>query len=142
MELPVGLDYAWLACDADGCVARFMNAGEGPVPVVVLANRGFADQADALARGLPFVGGCEMRVRLPDPTDYSRIARRGLFGFDWQDATRTAGRSDRYEIVSRPLRRLRIEELPPELRKLAELVRFEGLRFADSSSIDVGRLVE
>jgi hypothetical protein len=142
VELPVGLDYAWLACDAEGYVARFTNAGEGPIPVVVLANRELADQAEVLTRALPFVDGHEMRVSLPDPTDFSRIARRGLYGFDWQDVTRTTGRSGCYEIVSRPLRSLRVGELPLELRRLAELVRFDGLRFAGSDSICVGGLVE
>jgi hypothetical protein len=142
VELPVGLDYAWLACDAEGYVGRFTNAGEGPIPVVVLANRELSDQAEVLTRVLPFVGGHEMRVSLPDPTDFSRIARRGFYGFDWQDATRTSGRSGCYEIVSRPLQPLRVEELPPELRRLAELVRFDGLRFADSDTICVGGLLK
>ena len=84
MELPVGIDYAWLACDADGHVARFTNAGEGPVPTAVLAVRELADRVDSLTRDLPFVGRHEMRVSLPDPTDFSRLARRGLFGYDWQ----------------------------------------------------------
>ncbi len=142
MELPIGLDYAWLACDAEGHVARFTNAGEGPIPVVVLANRELADRAESLTRVLPFVGDHEMRVSLPDPTDFSQIARRGLYGFDWQDATRTTGRGGCYEIVSRPLRPLRVEELPQELRRLAGVVQFGGLRFADSDTICVGRFLE
>jgi hypothetical protein len=142
LELPVGLDYAWLACDAEGYVARFTNAGKGPIPVVVLANRELADQAEVLTGALPFVGGHEMRVSLPDPTDFSRIARRGLYGFDWRDVTRTTGRSGCYEIVSRPLRSLRVAELPLELRRLAEFVRFDGLRFAGSDTICVGGLVK
>jgi hypothetical protein len=131
-----------LACDADGHVARFTNAGEGPIPLVVLANRELADQAEMLARGLPFVGGHEMRVSLPDPTDFSRIARRGFYGFDWRDATRTVGRTGFYEIVSCPLRPLSVEELPPELRRLAHLVQFDGLRFAASDTICVRSLLE
>jgi hypothetical protein len=142
VELPVGLDYAWLACDAEGYLARFTNAGEGPIPVVVLANRQLADQAEVLTRSLPLVCGHEMQVRLPYPTDFSQIARRGLYGFDWQDATRTTGRSGCYEIVSRPLQPLRVEGLSPELRRLAELVKFDCLRFVDSDSICVGRFME
>src|SRR5262245_66067087 len=83
-----------------------------------------------------------MGVNLPDPTDFSRIARRGLYGFDWQDATRIEGRSGCYEIVSRPLRPLRVEELRPELRRLAELVRFDGIQFADRDTIRVCSFVE
>jgi hypothetical protein len=142
VELPIGLDYAWLACDADGHVGRFTNVAEGPVPAVVLAVRELADRADALTRSLPFVGRHQMRVSLPDPTDFIRLARRGLFGYDWQDATRTTGHTSCYEVVSVPARALRVEELPPEMRQLAELVRFRGLRFADSNTIRVGGLLE
>lgn len=142
MELPIGLDYAWLACDAEGHVARFTNAGVGPIPVVVLANRELADRADLLTRGLPFRGDYDMCVSLPDPTDFSQTARRGLYCFDWEDAHRTAGRSGCYEIVSRPLRALMVDELPQELRRLAELVRFDEVRFADSDPICVGRLLD
>jgi hypothetical protein len=142
VELPIGLDYAWLACDAEGHVARFTNSGQGPIPVVVLANRELADRAESLTRGMPVVGDHEMRVSLPAPTDFSQVARCGLYGFDWQDAARTKDRSGCYEIVSRPLRPLRVEELPQELRRLAGLVLFGDLRFADSDTICVGGLLE
>jgi hypothetical protein len=143
MELPIGLDYAWLACDTEGRVARFTNAGEGPIPIVVIANRELADEAEVLTRNLPFITDQEMRVNLPDPTDFIEIARRGLFGFDWRDATRVpACRLGCYEIVSRPLRPVQVEDLPQELRWLAELVRLPGIRFADSEAINVDRLVE
>jgi hypothetical protein len=95
-----------------------------------------------LTRAVPFVGKAEMRVSLPDPTDFRDIARRGLYGYDWQDATRKARKSGCYEVVSRPLRTIHVKELPPELRQLAEFVRFGKLRFANSDSICVGSLLE
>jgi hypothetical protein len=49
MELPAGIDYAWLACDAENCVARFTNVGEGPIPAVVLGARNLADCAETLS---------------------------------------------------------------------------------------------
>jgi hypothetical protein len=142
MELPIGIDYAWLACDADGYLARFTNAGKGPIPAAVLAVRELADRAELLTRSLPIVGGHEMQISLPNPNDFIDIAQRGLFGYDWQDAARTAGYTGCYEIVSRPLRPLRVEELPLDLRRLAELVRFEGLGFAGCDTVCLGRLQE
>jgi hypothetical protein len=142
VELPIGLDYAWLACDTDEHVARFTNAGAGPVPTAVLAVRELADRTESLVRTLPFVGKYEMRAGLPDSTDFIRIARRGLFGFDWRDGARTAGHSGCYEIVSRPLHPLRLKELPRELQQLAGLVRFESLRFVTSDRICVGAFLE
>jgi hypothetical protein len=141
MELPVGLDYAWLACDAEGRVARFTNAGQGPIPVIVLASREFSDAADSLIRLLPFVGEHEMRVSLPDSSDFSELARRGIYGFDWQDTHRTTARTGCYEIVSRPMRPLWVEDLPPQLRQLAELVRIGSTHFEDSSTICITGLL-
>lgn len=141
MELPAGVDYAWLASDAEGHVARFTNVGEGPVPAAVLGMREMADRAEALCGALPFVGKPVMRVSLPDPTDFRRLARRGLYGYDWQDATRTAGHTGCYELLAVPTLAVRMEELPADLRRLAGLVRFGNLRFADSVAIDVRAIV-
>src|SRR5260370_3186543 len=57
-EFPVGLDFAWLACDAAGHVAVFTNAGTGPIPAAVLAERPAADRSCTLVRDVPRVG-CE-----------------------------------------------------------------------------------
>jgi hypothetical protein len=138
VELPIGLDYDWLASDADGHIARFTTAGLGPIPTAVIA----VGHTESLTRALPFIGDYEMRVTLPDPTDFINIARRGFFGYDWRDAARTARLTKSYEIVSLPLRPVRFEELPPELQQLAGLVRFESLRFMTSDCICVGRLLE
>jgi hypothetical protein len=140
VELPPGIDYAWFACDADGNVARFTNAGIGPIPVAVLNHRKDAERAEGLARSLPRIGQCELLVTLPDSTDFTDIASRGVFAFDWQDAHRTSGRTGCYELVSRPLLPVSIEELPPELRVLAELVRFTDVRFAFADTVPVGTL--
>jgi hypothetical protein len=142
MELPMGLDYAWLGCDAEGHVARFTNAGNGPIPAFLLANRHLADGVEALTRALPVVSDSEILMSLPNPTDFMEIARRGIYGFDWQDATRISGRSGSYEIVSRPRSPLRLAQLPPALLRLVELVRFDGFRFSDSHTIDVASFLE
>jgi hypothetical protein len=142
LKLPVGLDYAWIGCDAVGFVARFTNGGEGPIPASVLAERKLADRAELLIRVLPILGNYELRVSLPDPSDFVGLAERGLFGYDWQDVARTSERSGCYEIVSRPLRPIHYQELSSELQHLAALVRFETLRFAASDSICVSRLFE
>jgi hypothetical protein len=142
VELPVGLDYAWLGCDSVGNVARFTNGGKGPIPAFVLAERNLADRAELLIRVLPILGKCELLVSLPNPSDFVGLAERGLFGYDWQDVARISGRSRCYEIVSRPLRPIHYQELSPELQQLATLVRFETLSFAASDSICVSRLFE
>src|SRR5262249_20308087 len=89
---PHGWDYAWLAVDACGHVAIFTNAGVGPIPVAVLADRKTADRAEELVRQLPERGGCELLVSFPRPDDFIGFARRGLFAYDWTDVSRIVGR--------------------------------------------------
>lgn len=137
LKLPAGLDYAWFGYDADGYVARFTNAGAGPIPVAVLAAREIADRAEGLARLMPFVCEYEMRVNLPDPTDFINTACKGIFTYDWQDVVRTADQSQCYEIVSRPIHPLRIDELPVELQDLAFLAPLAGARFGTDQRICV-----
>jgi hypothetical protein len=140
-QWPFGIDYAWLACDVNGQIARFTNAGDGPIPTAVLDAHQFADRAEMLTRALPIVGEAEMRVSLPDPTDYRDIARRGLYAYDWLHADQSPLRGG-YEIVSRPLRPLLLDELPVDLRQLAELVQFGPLPFRDCDLIYVAALVD
>jgi hypothetical protein len=37
MEFPTGMDYGWLAVDANGCVALFTNAGTDSIDVTAHA---------------------------------------------------------------------------------------------------------
>jgi hypothetical protein len=139
-RFPHGLDYAWLAVDAVGHVAIFTNAGLGPIPAAVLADREKVDRAEELVRQLPERCDYELFVTMPRPDDYVAFARRGLFAYDWEDAHRKTGHTRRYELVTRPNRPVLVEELDPAVATLAELVRFEQLRFAEHSSIEVTEL--
>ncbi|WP_165253251.1 hypothetical protein [Paludisphaera soli] len=134
---PIGLDYAWLATDAEGHVARFTNAGQGPIPKAVLADRRASDQAEALTMALPERGDSLMLVAMPRPDDFVAVACRGLFAYDWQDAHRQAGRIHRYELISRPTVPVTVEELVGELATLIGKVKFRSIRFAESPAIAV-----
>src|SRR5437763_1991523 len=96
-DFPDGLYYAWLAVDAVGQIAVFTNAGRGPIPAAVLANRETADRAESLVATLPERGSCEMMVTMPRPDDFIAFARRGLFVYDWQDVNRKEAKSSCYE---------------------------------------------
>lgn len=134
-EFPVGLDFAWFACDAAGHVAVFANAGAGPIPAAVVGDRPAADRAESLVRGLPRVGGHTLHVRFPRPDDYVAWAERGLFAYDWRDA-------GRYEIIAVPERPVAVTRLPAELSRLARLAVLPGVRFADSPAVFEGELGE
>ena len=142
-HFPLGWDYAWLATDAIGQIGIFTNAGEGPVPTVVLASRNLADQAEELVRRLPARGRADLLTSLPRPEDFVAFADRGLFAYDWQDAHRTtSNRLNRYELVALPVTPLTILEMTPEIQELAPLVRFVSLRFSECPYIVVPEHVE
>lgn len=134
---PHGLDYAWLAADAAGHVAVFTNAGQGPIPIAVLADRRASDRAEPLVKALPERDEAHLLIELPRPDDFAAFARRRLFAYDWQDGHRDAGRSDRYELLARPAVPITVEELRGELVALIDRVRFESLRFDDGLAIAV-----
>jgi hypothetical protein len=139
---PLGQDYAWLATDAAGHVAIFTNAGQGPIPIAVLADRQDSDQAESMIEALPERGDSHMLVALPSPDAFVAFARRGLFAYDWQDCHRNTGRPHRYELLARPAVPVTVEELAGEVAALIGRVRFQSLRFADSLAIAVDDQVE
>jgi hypothetical protein len=134
---PLGRDYAWLATDAAGHVAVFTNAGQGPIPIAVLADRRVSDHAESLVEALPERGDCQMLVTLPRPDDFVGYSRRGLFAYDWQDCHRNAGWSKRYELLARPAVPITVSELDGVVASLIDRVRFTSLRFDDSLTIAV-----
>lgn len=139
---PHGLDYSWLAADAAGHVAIFTNAGRGPIPIAVLADRRASDHAEPLVIALPERNDAHMLVTLPRPDDFVAFARRGLFAYDWQDCHRGAGRSRRHELLARPAAPITVGELEGEVASLIDKVRFGSLRFDDSLAIAVEDHVE
>jgi hypothetical protein len=141
-QYPLGQDYAWLATDAAGHVAIFTNAGQGPIPIAVLADRRASDQAELPIKALPERGDSHMLVTLPSPDDFVAFARRGLFAYDWQDCHRDTGQSHRYELLARPAVPVMVEELAGEVAALIVRVRFQSLRFSESFAIAVDDQVE
>lgn len=164
---PEGWDYPWLAIDAEGHIGIFTNAGEGPIPIAVLAdratvdrtlwpeqyptekmptavwaNRAAVDRAEELVRKLPERSEYRMLATRTRPDDFIGFARRGLFAYDWQDAHRIFGRTHCYEIQGQPQSPISIEDINPEVAALARRVSFDSLRFADSLRIAVTEHME
>jgi hypothetical protein len=137
-NFPHGRDYAWLAVDAVGHVAVFTNAGAGPIPTSVLANREQADRAELEIRGIRVQGHF---VTLPYLDSFLEFAHRGLFAYDWQDAHRKAGFVRQYELQATPVEPATVDSLPPAINSLASIVRFDSIRFLDCPRIDVAKLV-
>lgn len=136
-EHPRWLDYEWIGCDAVGRVAVFTTGGPGPIPTLVLEDRGHADAvADFLSRLLRRGGGT-LLVSVPRPDDFVRFGEQGLFSYDWRDTHRVAQRTGRYEIRVRPAKPISAAEMRGEYRGLLGELTFGSIRFDQTDAIDV-----
>lgn len=122
-----GLEYDWLACDADGHVALFSTAGAGAVPAGLLRSTNAHDAAiDALlvvparttARFAPVLpAGC---------VDTWRSAgERGVFAFDCDP------NGGPYRLVAAPAVAVVLDELPGGVARVARAIVARGVRFTD-----------
>lgn len=135
---PEGTDCEWFACDADGCVAAFTTAGNGPIPTALLRGSGLND----FVRRLPERGAATLLVSLPRPDDFLHFASRGLFAYDWKQARGHGGLDGRYEMLARPQRPLHLADLPEPMQPLLRGLTLPGVRFADTRSVDVRRSLD
>jgi len=107
MDYPDQIDVVWLASDPVGQVAAMVTAGEGPIPIAVLALSDCIAIEEVLL-GLPVIGEALLNVQLPDPTSFGELSRRDLFVYDWTDVHRTSARAlQSYELMCSPTVRLR-----------------------------------
>ena len=130
-------DYEWYACDASGHVAVFTTAEVGPIPLSILSHRPAADAFARDVQAMPPRGSSTLLVSLPDPRWFKHIASCGFFAYDWHDVHRSSSFSQRYEMLSRPDSPIHVSELPAQLLPLVSRTTFSGLRFSDSTRIDV-----
>jgi hypothetical protein len=141
-QWPMECDSAWLATDAVGCIAIFSNAGKGPIPKVVLADRRFADKAEQNIRALPELCKAKTILSVPHPDAFTAFSRRGLYAYDWTDCTRTTGFRYAYEQMTQPESPLTINELRYAFMSVINIVKFNSIRFSDRRSIVVSDHVE
>jgi hypothetical protein len=128
-----GGEFDWFAVDAAGHVGHFSTAGFGPVPLPILERLDAAQMDDLWSLGrrmldLPVIGAAsgQMPGRIDD---WLALARRGLFGFDWKHW------SGPYLRAATPGVPVTVANLSAELRRLASVVEFQELRFAQLEAI-------
>ena len=141
-DYPYGVDYEFLATDAQGYVARFTTGGDGPVPVAILEQHKLNDAALEALYALPRVSKAHLLVALPRPDDFREIAELGFFGYDWQDVHRTGkSKTNLYEPISVPTTPCSASALPAVLQAALNLLRLPAARFSPDSAIDIQALV-
>jgi hypothetical protein len=134
-----GLDLVWLGADAQGWLAAFVTAGEGPVPTAALPYALGEPDLESQLLLLPVRGSQVLLTTVPDPSSFIELSSRGLFVFDWTDVHRTLrDATQRYELVCRPLHPLSVEALPPALQIAARAALLEGVRFTEQTSVMLG----
>ncbi len=134
-------DFEWLGVDCEGHIARFTNAGSGPVPNEIMGIEQVVRTATSALGGLPQICDAEMMVTLPNPADFTKLSGAGFFGYDWDDPYRSkAENTGQYSLISRPLRPRVISEVSADIEK-AVFVKFPDLKFGSETSIDVASIM-
>ena len=127
-------DRDWFAVDAVGHLAAFITAGEGDVPTHILARHPELEEASEIIMRLPVRGCHDLLHHYPRPVDFIDYASRGIYAYDWMEVHMSSGKRQHYYLIARPQKPVTLEDLPPSLREVFSLVRFESLLFADSPS--------
>jgi hypothetical protein len=132
-----GLEYDWLASDADGHVAFFSTAGGGYAPDEFLCDTDLHDVAIEAILASPARTETRFAPTLPPgrQNSWKLMAERGLFAFDSDPD------GGPYRIVSAPKEPIRVAELPEKAAKVAQRIVFSHLRFAEMSEVPATALV-
>jgi hypothetical protein len=131
-----GLEYDWLASDADGNVGFFSTAGGGYVPEAVLAETEVFDAAIEAILAAPATTVARFALMLSGAytNTWQLMAERGVFAFD-------------SDFHGGPYRLLASPEVPVQVRDLSGTavpvlmrVVLRGLRFQKQTSISTETL--
>jgi len=139
---PEGLDCVWVASDDFGHVGAFVTAGMAPVPAVTLS----AAYGDILAVGdhLLTLSPVSRAIAERDGTsiaDFTTLAERGIYVFDWTDIHRTGkNRLGAYEKMASPDRPLTCDKLTGFLKNCASLAKVYGVNFAEEAFVSAAKL--
>ncbi|WP_129688365.1 hypothetical protein [Gottfriedia acidiceleris] len=122
-----GFDMVWIASDINGQLGAFNTFGGGPVPCEAL-NFPFEDIEEAVLR-LSYNSGTHLLPQLPSQDRFIELVNRGFFVYDWSH-------SNSYKLYEVPIKPRLISELPDDLQKLADSIKFH-IAFKEESELKV-----
>lgn len=124
-EAAKGLEYDWLAIDADGFVALFSTAGAGFAPDELLRDPEAFDAAIAAVLDTPARSTVECGRDLPSGrvNTWRLVAERGLFAFDSDPS------GGPYRLIAKPHAPVRATELPRSVASVAERITMPTVSF-------------
>ncbi|NGN40145.1 hypothetical protein G6N74_03630 [Mesorhizobium sp. CGMCC 1.15528] len=120
----------------EGCIAVFITAGEGPIPVELLKPGILDFIGDDVDTNLKSNSEYQVVISQPKPDSFTTLAEKGLFVYDWQDIHRKSSESiHAYDLVVRPTTPVRSDGISDKLAKLAQMICFHDIKFANSISL-------
>ena len=127
----VGLEFDWLASDADGYLALFSTAGGGYAPEEFLRDTNAHDAAIDVILASPASTTARFAPVLPPglKNTWHMVAERGLFAFD------SDPHGGPYRLVAAPTAPIRAANLPPLAAEVVGLLRLRHLRFTQLSVV-------
>ncbi|WP_437322431.1 hypothetical protein [Sorangium sp. So ce394] len=134
----LGLEFDWLASDADGYVALFSTAGGGYAPGEFLQNTDAHHAAIDAVLASPVSTVARFAQDLPPELQntWRMVAERGLFAFD------SDPHGGPYRMVAAPADPIRIFDLPRSVVDIVERLKLRQVRFARQSVIPTELLQE
>jgi hypothetical protein len=128
-----GVEYDWLAVDAEGFVALFSTAGAGFAPDELLRDPEAFDAAIDAILEMPARSAAECDRDLP--TGYANtwklVAERGLFAFD----SHPSGGGP-YRVIARPHVPIRATDLPPLASSVAGRIVLPAVSFKTATEVN------
>ncbi|XYH92482.1 hypothetical protein ACMHYB_31965 [Sorangium sp. So ce1128] len=133
-----GMEFDWLASDADGYVALFSTAGGGYAPDEFLRDTDAHDAAIDAVLASPASTVARFAPELPPglKNTWRMVAERGLFAFD------SDPHGGPYRMVAAPVDPIRMADLPRLVIDIVEHLKLRQVRFTDQSVVPTELLQE
>jgi len=127
-----GLEYDWLAVDAEGFVALFSTAGAGFVPDELLRDPEGFDAAIKALLGMPARTTAKCGRDLPPGrvNTWRLVAERGLFAFDSDPL------GGPYRLIAKPHVAVRARDLPPEISSVVGRIALTTVSFKVANEVN------
>ncbi|WP_437789996.1 hypothetical protein [Sorangium sp. So ce693] len=134
----LGLEFDWLASDADGYVALFSTAGGGYAPDEFLRDTDAHDAAIDAVLASPASTVARFAPELPPglKNTWRMVAERGLFVFD------SDPHGGPYRMVAAPADPIRIVDLPRGVIDIVGRLKLRQVRFVGQPVITMELLQE